>query len=359
MTVFDAVVGNPPYQENIVGNGFTPAIYHYFMETAQCVGHHVSLIYPARWTLGGKSPGTNDFKDAEIASRHYVKFVLPEKRVFENAEIRGGVNYFLWSAGHCGDTEYFYGDESVSLRSTLLDGFSLFVRESRFLEICEKVDTRSALVPRHNNFYGTAVKTGWRIREFAESIADDVRADDAVDGGGTGDVLTIYYSGRGGGVESARIPGHATKRETDDFKVFVSSHAHSGSSVLSRVSRIFIGSPGEICSVSFNVFAGLTAGEAENLVKYLKTDFATFLFGIPTRSQHSFAESYALIPAVDLSSGEIVDKPGVYVDFSGNSDDIDDRLAEVYELSDDDRRVMRESIRPWRGKNSLSKDGFF
>lgn len=54
------------------------------------------------------------------------------------------------------------------------------------------------------------------------------------------------------------------------------------------------------------------------------------------------------------------DKPGVFIDFDvATVDEIDDQLAKIYELTDDERELMRSSIKPWKDKNSLTADGLY
>lgn len=54
---FDAVVGNPPYQENIQNRGEQPPIYHHFYDVSMKISDKVSLITPARFLFdAGKTP---------------------------------------------------------------------------------------------------------------------------------------------------------------------------------------------------------------------------------------------------------------------------------------------------------------
>lgn len=124
---------------------------------------------------------------------------------------------------------------------------------------------------------------------------------------------------------------------------------------------MFVGYPGEVCSSMLLTIPGLKSEEAaENMVRYLKTDFATFLFGIMTPTQDAYSKSYQLIPAVDPATGEILDKPGEHIDFTvGTVDEIDDQLAEIYGLTDEERELMRESRGTWKDKNSLTADGLY
>ena len=53
---FDAIVGNPPYNELDGGNNASAIpLYQLFMEQAvQIEPHYISMIMPARWYSGGR-----------------------------------------------------------------------------------------------------------------------------------------------------------------------------------------------------------------------------------------------------------------------------------------------------------------
>ena len=46
---FDAVIGNPPYQENIANRSEQPPVYHLFYDAAIELSNYVTLITPARF----------------------------------------------------------------------------------------------------------------------------------------------------------------------------------------------------------------------------------------------------------------------------------------------------------------------
>ena len=48
---FDFVIGNPPYQDETLGDNatFAPPVYHLFMDATQSIGNAVELITPARF----------------------------------------------------------------------------------------------------------------------------------------------------------------------------------------------------------------------------------------------------------------------------------------------------------------------
>ena len=54
---FDFIVGNPPYQDETLGDnkGFAPPIYDKFMDAAYEVADKVELIHPARFLFNAGS----------------------------------------------------------------------------------------------------------------------------------------------------------------------------------------------------------------------------------------------------------------------------------------------------------------
>ena len=108
---FDAIVGNPPYQETVKmattgNNANTVDIYPYFRNIALTVCNIVSLIYPAKELQRGIS---NTLDKSLIKVRIYngsdkegEKNIPGEPAVFGSAvrRIPGDVGIFLWDKGH-------------------------------------------------------------------------------------------------------------------------------------------------------------------------------------------------------------------------------------------------------------------
>ena len=108
---FDAIVGNPPYQETIkmatIGNNAnTVDIYPYFRNVALSLCNIVTLIYPAKELQRGVS---NTLDKGLIKVRIYngsdkegEKNIPGEPSVFGSAvrRIPGDVGIFLWDKSH-------------------------------------------------------------------------------------------------------------------------------------------------------------------------------------------------------------------------------------------------------------------
>ncbi|MCI9187891.1 MAG: restriction endonuclease [Oscillospiraceae bacterium] len=91
---FDFVIGNPPYQDETLGEnkGYAPPIYHLFLDGAYEVADKVELIHPARFLFNaGSTPKSWNQKmlsDPHLKVLHYEQ---DASRIFANTEIKGGV----------------------------------------------------------------------------------------------------------------------------------------------------------------------------------------------------------------------------------------------------------------------------
>ena len=139
---FDAVVGNPPYQEMTGGYGTqAKPIYNLFINMSKAINSkYISMITPSRWFSGGM--GLNEFRKDMLNDIHLTKIIdYPNTRdVFDSADIAGGVNYFLWDQNNkseCEVTNVINEVKYSSLRN--LNEFNTFVRFNQAIPIIRKV----------------------------------------------------------------------------------------------------------------------------------------------------------------------------------------------------------------------------
>ncbi len=88
---FDAVVGNPPYQESMNGTSDKP-VYHLFMSTAFNISDKVTFITPARFLFNaGKTP--TDWNNMILNDEHFkvIYYTANSRNLFPNVDIKGGV----------------------------------------------------------------------------------------------------------------------------------------------------------------------------------------------------------------------------------------------------------------------------
>jgi len=88
---FDAVVGNPPYQEDSETTARDDAIYNYFYDLAEKAGSRYCLISPARFLFNAGSTDKN-WNQKMLTDKHIkvAYFNQNSSAVFPNTEIKGG-----------------------------------------------------------------------------------------------------------------------------------------------------------------------------------------------------------------------------------------------------------------------------
>lgn len=91
---FDVVIGNPPYQEETIGDNktYAPPIYHKFIDQAYKIGKITELIHPGRFLFNAgstpKSWNKRMLRDEHLKVLYYEQ---DSSKVFRNTDIKGGV----------------------------------------------------------------------------------------------------------------------------------------------------------------------------------------------------------------------------------------------------------------------------
>lgn len=104
MLKFEAVVGNPPYQENDGGGGqgaSSSTLYDKFVYLSDKLKiKYLSMIIKANWTVGGKA--LNKFRQKILNDKSIKNFIdyTNADMCFEGVQFPGGVCYFLKEDGY-------------------------------------------------------------------------------------------------------------------------------------------------------------------------------------------------------------------------------------------------------------------
>ncbi len=91
---FDYVIGNPPYQDETLGdNGtYAPPVYNLFMDETYKVADKVELIHPARFLFNaGSTPKAWNQKMLEDTHFKVLFYETDSSRLFSNTDIKGGI----------------------------------------------------------------------------------------------------------------------------------------------------------------------------------------------------------------------------------------------------------------------------
>ena len=329
---FNAVVGNPPYQEYDGGAGVSSkAIYPYFVEIAKKLNPtYASLIIPAKWFTGGKN--LNGFRESmlnDIHVRELHDYLHPEE-VFPNTNNRGGICCFLWDKNYDNleskmTVVTHEGGDLIteSVRDFKIRGMDIFLRNSKAIGLLDKVIPDES-VPTMQAHISAAKAFGFRTFFISDSkfrpSADGVM-----------DPIKCY--GRGGKigyVERNEVISHA--EWIDRWKVFIPESNNIGTELNDDNQNSFVGAPREVCTESYlcvGADLNLTETTANNLSQYLKTKFARFFLSLVKASQHGTAKMYRFVPLVDLSDNWT-----------------DEKLYKKYHLTQEEISLIENSIKP-------------
>lgn len=91
---FDYIIGNPPYQDETLGDnkGFAPPVYDKFIEESYKLGDKVELIHPARFLFNaGSTPKQWNKKMLSDSHLKVFSYEPDASKIFPNTDIKGGV----------------------------------------------------------------------------------------------------------------------------------------------------------------------------------------------------------------------------------------------------------------------------
>ena len=338
MKKFFGVIGNPPYQEEVVGNGRANPIYNHFMNESYQVGERVELITPARFLFNaGQTPKA--WNQQMLDDRHLkVLHYNPNgEEVFSNAEIKGGI-------------AVTYRDATTEFGSV-----GTFIPFDELAMIITKVNSSS------DSFLAEMVTGAVPYR-----FTDDVRKDypECIELiGSSFDLRTnildklngrmFYKTAPSDGEEYSLIFGLVNKSrdylwvnrryiETPDnferFKVFLPKASGNGD-YGEALAECVIGEPKTGHTQSFiSIGSFFTEEEAKALSYYIKTKFARSLLGVLKVTQDITSRVWANVPLQDFT-------PHSDIDWSQSIPEIDQQLYAKYGLTQEEIDFIESHVK--------------
>lgn len=330
---FDAIIGNPPYQESDSGGRESSAIslYHKFIECANTLSStFVSMIIPARWYSGGK--GLSDFRDMMLSDTH-IKFIydFPETSdCFDRLNIRGGVCYYLRDKNYNGDcTVYNIKNgiiQSCVQRSLLEPNCDIFIRYNAAISILDKIRNKG------ENTFGDIVSARNPFG-IASNFSDYKVVKDRTH------TIKLYRFGKDAYIKISQI-----SRNTDlisKWKVLVSKASPGGDEYPHAiVSRPIISEPNSVCTETYLVIQSAPSKMvAYNIVAYIQTKFFRFLMSLIKNTQNISRVCYSFVPIQDFTTDSDID-------WSKSIAEIDAQLYAKYSLSTAEIAFIDSMIKP-------------
>ena len=293
---FDAIVGNPPYQNNISSSdknsSLSKQMFPAFIQQSILLGaEYVSLITPSRWFTA------NAQDKSFIKLREFIRddhqhfdciFHYPDnKDIFSGVEIAGGVNYFLYRHSHDGNVlfhECTNDKKDCISRPLFEDGLDIILSMNGFVNILNKVRTSTDFVSmmtitQGRNAFGI-------VGKYSElkKMSSDKTFDGAYELRCAHE--EIRYTAKSNITKNIEI--------ADKWKVFTSK-GNGGAGILNSekavaiIGKAYIGKPQSVCTDSLIPIGCFdTIIEAVNRQTYMKTKCFRFMIGILKVSQNIY-----------------------------------------------------------------------
>lgn len=336
---FDAIVGNPPYQEMDKGKetstGSSMPVYNFFVENSIKLNPFaVSLIMPSRWMTGGR--GLDSFREKMLKNHsiYAIHDYLESHDVFPSVAIEGGVCYFLWLKDYNGKCKFFshQKNKQVNLSERFLDenNSDVVIRDAEMLNILKKVKNENfkpfsdLVLPR--NPFGIG----------QEAVFSDSEA--------IYKILGRFNNKRGLKFFDDKSIISKNIEYLKSWKVFMSKADGAAGQIGNPIpAKILgnpeIGEPNTICTETFLCITPFeTKNEVLNCIKYIKTKFFRFMVGI-RKNKNMTRDTYTFVPLQDFTSTSDIS-------WSKPVPEIDAQLYQKYNLSADETAFIEKMIRP-------------
>ena len=317
---FDVIVGNPPYQSTKatersgINKAFSSAIYPSYVDIGRSmVSKYMTMIIPSRWMTGTGQGITDVWVSELINCNHFIDICdfYDSTECFKEVELKGGVNYFLYSNSYSGECNYVLHQAGKTYNNKgLLNalGIGIVVRDPQASNVLKKIidvegdsyneeRSFSKLVgPQHFFDKDGKLTTRWK----GYSLDKDK------------DYSIKYYLNKQ--VESQ---GYAWIKEIDVpkneevvsyHKVFLSKAFNGGDAIPHQIiGRAFYGEPGSLCSQTYLVIGWnqkqkkLTETECKNIISYMNTRFFRYLVFIKKKTQDNPTSVFQYVPIQNWS----------------------------------------------------------
>lgn len=337
---FDFVIGNPPYQEDTIGDnkGFAPPVYNKFLDAAYQIADKVEMIHPARFLFNaGSTPKAWNEKMLHDPHFKVLRYEESASTIFPNTDIKGGV--------------------AITYRDLKSDfgAIEIFTKYPEVNSVLRKIETQleygnlSQVMHNQNKFnldsmyadypeLRDVIGSDGRDKRFRNNIFDKIPL--FSDEPNSDQDVRVY-----GVVKNRRVwkwfPAKYIDLEHENllkWKVLVARV--NGAGVLGEtLSSPVVEGPNEGYTQTFiGIGDFFTRNEAENALKYIKTKFARVLLSVLKITQDNAIETWAKIPLQDFTSSSDID-------WSQSIADIDKQLYRKYGLSDEEINFIETNVK--------------
>lgn len=337
----DIIIGNPPYQDDAVGEQktYNGPIYNHYLDCAYIISDVVEMIHPARFlSNAGSTPKAWNKKMLEDKHLGICGFWNKSVRLFDDTDIKGGIAVSLR------DKKVEKGPIGLFTPYPELNAIVQSVcKDKKFKSMSDIVVSRTAYrftdlmhkdhpeaTSQLSNGHPYDVSTN--IFERLPQVFFDEKPNDGNE--------YIRILGR---IDNARIMKYVRRdyiREVenlDGYKVFMAK-ANGTGAYGETLTPPIVGEPAVGNTESFISIGNFcTDSEASALMKYISTKFVRALLGTLKTTQDITPEKWKFVPQQDFSEASDID-------WSLSVEEIDALLYKKYNLSDEEIRFINENV---------------
>ena len=356
---FNAVVGNPPYNETSNVNNRNNPIYHYFYDLSEKLSQIYTLISPARFLFNaGLTPP--DWNRKMLNDKHLkvVYYTHDTSICFPNVEIKGGVAIMYRNTQEFfKPIEQFIPDENLfkiaskfkidaehNLPSIMFGGRSDLKFNEEFLKAYpnSKADRLAFIQIKRSSVKELGTNEEYELKSSTFEALPYVFKDYVKDTnkqyyhllGLVGDKRIWKY------IEKLYMsPRYPNNNNIDKYKVFI-PEANGNGFLGETLSKTEIGKPYDSATSTFISIGSFNSEEeAKNCSKYLKTKLLRCLLGILKKTQHTPPSVWAYIPIQDFTAKSDID-------WNKSIAEIDQQLYTKYGLDMFEIDFIEKNIKP-------------
>lgn len=335
---FYAVIGNPPYQEEVEGSSDKP-IYNYFMDESYKIANRVELITPGRFLFNaGKTPKDWNCKMLADSYLKVLKYEQDSSKIFPNTDIKGGVAVTLRdSSRELGPIEVFtLFRELESIRRKISPALENgCIADFMYLQNKFNLDTLYTDYPEAKELISSCGRERRIVTSSFNKLAcfNSHKIDD-----NSIRILGLVQPG------NKRVYKWINSKYVEDngnlysYKVILPMA--NGSGALGEVlSTPLIGEPLIGYTQSFlGIGSFKVQHEAEAVFKYVKTKFVRVLLGILKITQHNTPEKWKYVPIQNFTSSSDID-------WSQSISNIDRQLYIKYNFNEDEINFIESHVK--------------
>ena len=337
----DIIIGNPPYQDDAVGEQktYNGPIYNHYLDCAYIISDVVEMIHPARFlSNAGSTPKAWNKKMLEDKHFGICEFWNKSVSLFDETDIKGGIVISLRDKKvEKGAIGLFtpYQELNAIVQSVCKDKkfksmSDIVVSRTayRFTDLMHKEHPEAMSQLSNGHPYDVSTNIFERLPQvfFGEKPND------------CNEYIRII-----GRIDNARIMKYVRRdyiREVenlDGYKVFMAK-ANGTGAYGETLTPPIVGEPAVGNTESFISIGNFCTGsEASALMKYISTKFVRALLGALKTTQDITPEKWKFVPQQDFSEASDID-------WSLSVEDIDALLYKKYNLTDTEIRFINEKV---------------